>query len=241
MRFARQLAAELGQAGFVVVSGFARGIDSAAHRGALEAGTVGVMAGGVDVIYPPENRDLYGQLVEAGAALSEHPCGTAPLARHFPQRNRLVSGMSLGVVVVEAAVRSGSLITARLALDQGRELFAVPGSPLDPRARGANDLIRRGATLVQGVEDILEVLQPQLPRRPAPLADHVADGAAIDESTLAGARRRVLELVSSAPTPIDEIIRQCHLSPPAVLTAILELELAGRLQRHPGNHVSTVC
>ncbi len=241
MRFARQLAAELGSAGFVVVSGFARGIDSAAHHGALQAGTVGVMAGGVDVVYPPENRDLYETLIEAGVALSEQPCGTAPLARHFPQRNRLVSGMSLGVVVVEAAIKSGSLITARRALDQGRELFAVPGSPLDPRARGVNDLIRRGATLVQGVEDVLEVLQPQLPRRPEPLAGRIEEGPAIDEDTIAGARRIVLEMISSAPTPIDEIIRQCHLSPPAVLTAILELELAGRLQRHPGNHVSSVC
>jgi DNA processing protein len=245
MRFARQLAAELGAAGFVVVSGFARGIDSAAHHGALQAGTAGVMAGGVDVVYPPENQDLYGALIEAGAALSEQPCGTAPLARHFPQRNRLVSGMSLGVIVVEAAVKSGSLITARRALDQGRELFAVPGSPLDPRARGANELIRGGATLIQGADDVLEVLRPQIPRRPtdvaAGLPDGIAEAPAMDENSVAGARTAVLEMISSAPTPIDEIIRQCHLSPPVVLTAILELELAGRLQRHPGNHVSSVC
>lgn len=241
MRFARQLAAELGTAGFVVVSGFARGIDSAAHHGALASGTAGVMAGGVDVVYPPENRDLYAALIESGVALSEQPCGLAPLARHFPQRNRLVSGMSLGVVVVEAAVKSGSLITARLAGEQGRELFAVPGSPLDPRARGTNELIRQGATLVQGVEDILEVLRPQLPRRAAASLGRVEEPAAIDEGAVADARRSVLEMISSAPTPIDEIIRQCHLSPPVVLTAILELELAGRLQRHPGNHVSSVC
>jgi DNA processing protein len=239
-RFARQLGSELGAAGFVVVSGFARGIDSAAHRGALESGTAAVMAGGVDVVYPPEHEALYASLIEKGVALSEQPCGLAPVARHFPQRNRLVSGMSLGVIVVEAAVKSGSLITARLAGEQGRELFAVPGSPLDPRARGANELIRNGATLIQGAEDVLEVLRPQLPRHAEIAPGGIAEAAAVDEGAVADARRVVLEMISPAPTPIDEIIRQCHLSPPAVLTAILELELAGRLQRHSGNHVSSV-
>lgn len=244
VRFARQLAADLGTAGLVVVSGFARGIDSAAHRGALASGTLAVMAGGVDVVYPPENEALYGELIAQGAALSELPCGTTPLARHFPQRNRLVSGLSLGVVVVEAAFKSGSLITARRALDQGRELFAVPGSPLDPRARGANDLIRRGATLIQGAEDVLEVLAPQIaapPRRQFAAAPGPTGGAESAPVDVSAARQSVLDLISPTPAPIDEIVRQCHLSPAAVLTAILELELAGRLQRHPGNQVSSIC
>lgn len=244
-RFARQLAADLGADGLVVVSGFARGIDSAAHRGALASGTIAVMAGGVDVIYPPENEALYGDLLGQGAALSELPCGTTPLARHFPQRNRLVSGLSLGVIVVEAAFKSGSLITARRALDQGRELFAVPGSPLDPRARGANDLIRRGATLIQGAEDVLEVLRPQLERPPtavaAPTPATLWNPPENAPEDVSAARQSVLDLISPAPTPIDEILRQCHLSAAAVLTAILELELAGRLQRHPGNQVSSIC
>jgi DNA processing protein len=167
--------------------------------------------------------------------------GLEPQARHFPQRNRLVSGISLGVVVVEAAVRSGSLITARLAGEQGRQLFAVPGSPLDPRARGANELIRQGATLIQGAADVLDELRPQLAgtgTRPVPPT--LADPPVVDEMTLDSARRSVLELISPAPTPIDEIIRQCHLSPPAVQTAILELELAGRLVRHTGNQISLI-
>ena len=172
-RLARDLAAELGLGGLVVISGLARGIDAAAHLGALETGSVAVVAGGADVVYPAENRGLYDALARQGAIVAELPLGTEPQARHFPRRNRIISGMALGVVVVEAAARSGSLITARFALEQGREVFAVPGSPLDPRARGCNDLLRHGATLTENVADVLSQLGPQLggieQLRPVPL------------------------------------------------------------------------
>ncbi len=161
-KFAHMLARDLGEAGLVVVSGLARGIDSAAHEAGLEHGTVAVVAGGVDVIYPPENEPLYRAIAGQGAVISEMRLGEAPQARHFPRRNRLISGLARGVVIVEAAERSGSLITANYALEQGREVFAVPGSPLDPRARGANRLIREGATLIESAEDVLAVLRPML-------------------------------------------------------------------------------
>lgn len=238
VRFARQLAADLGRAGLTVVSGLARGIDTAAHQGALETGTVAVMAGGVDIVYPPENDRLYAEILERGAIVSEMPPGLEPQARHFPRRNRIVSGMSVGVVVVEASPKSGSLITARLAGEQGREVFAVPGSPLDPRARGTNDLIRQGATLTEGAADVLDALghapgdtafatpeQPETPAFPP-------------EAELLTTRQRVIEKLGPTPVPVDEIIRQCQLAPATVLTILLELELAGRLTRHPGNQVS---
>lgn len=244
VRFARQLAADLGQAGFTIVSGLARGIDTGAHHGSLATGTVAVMAGGVDIIYPPENEGLYGQILETGAAVSEMRLGLEPRAPHFPRRNRLISGLSRGVVVVEAALRSGSLITARLAGEQGREVFAVPGSPLDPRARGANDLLRQGATLVEGAEDILRVLAPS-----TPFAVAEAPGTPRDLTTLPSpetgpeldaARQKIIEKLGINPVPVDEIVRQCHLSPTTVLTVLLELELGGRLTRHPGNQVSVL-
>jgi len=170
-RFSRDLAAALGQGGIVVVSGLARGIDAAAHLGALETGSIAVVAGGLDVVYPEENRGLHEALTRQGAIVAELPLGTEPQARHFPRRNRIISGMALGVVVVEAAARSGSLITARFALEQGRDVFAVPGSPLDPRCRGSNDLLRHGAILTENAEDVLSHLQPQLtnPAPPPPL------------------------------------------------------------------------
>ena len=241
VRFARQLAAELGEAGLVVVSGLARGIDTAAHRGALASGTVAVMAGGVDVIYPPENDGLYAEILEAGAIASEMPPGLKPTERHFPRRNRIVSGMAVGVVVVEAAMRSGSLITARLAGEQGREVFAVPGSPLDPRARGSNNLIRQGAILVESAADVLEALggairapaERSAPRLEAPLAE-----ALPAEAGLLTAHEQVAAKLGPSPVPVDEIVRQCQLAPAVVLTILLELELAGRLTRHPGNQVS---
>ena len=189
-RFGRDLAAALGQGGIVVVSGLARGIDAAAHLGALETGSVAVVAGGVDVVYPEENRGLHEALARQGAIVAELPLGTEPQARHFPRRNRIISGMALGVVVVEAAARSGSLITARFALEQGRDVFAVPGSPLDPRCRGSNDLLRHGATLTESAEDVLSQLGPQLNarqrRRPRvrrfrpPAADGLAAGRGAD-------------------------------------------------------------
>ncbi len=247
-RFCRDLAAALGQGGIVVVSGLARGIDAAAHLGALETGSVAVVAGGVDVVYPEENRGLHEALAREGAIVAELPLGTEPQARHFPRRNRLISGMALGVVVVEAAARSGSLITARFALEQGRDVFAVPGSPLDPRCRGSNDLLRHGAILTEGAEDVLSQLRPQLkhpsappPPRPSlpppammgwPLAGTqapVADDAALELIT---------ERLGPTPVAVDELVRQCHLSAAAVATLLLELELAGRVERHPGNLVS---
>jgi DNA processing protein len=243
---ARDLARALGAAGFVVVSGMARGIDAEAHRGALASGTVAVLAGGVDVCYPRENADLYASIAERGVLVSEAPPGMAPQARHFPRRNRLISGLARGVLVVEANLRSGSLITARTAAEQGREVFAVPGSPLDPRARGCNDLIRQGATLTEGAADVLAVLGSlSAPSLSAPSlasgtdaiepATPAADGAAADE-----ARRAVAEMLSPAPVAVDEIIRTCQLSPALVSTILLEWELAGRLERHPGNRVSSI-
>jgi DNA processing protein len=240
IKFATSLARDLGQAGLVVVSGLARGIDYAAHKGSLETGTVAVVAGGIDVVYPPENGALYDAIGAQGAIVSEMPLGMAPLPRHFPRRNRLISGLARGVAVVEAAERSGSLITANYALEQGREVFAVPGSPLDPRAKGANRLIREGATLTESAQDILAVLGPILGHAFAepegvgstpPLDPHLA------EEEADRIRAAVEEKLSPAPVDVDELIRQCGAPAPAVLTVMLELELAGRVQRHPGNRI----
>jgi len=220
------------------VSGLARGIDTSAHEAALAVGTVAVVAGGVDIVYPPENEKLYAAIKNQGVVLSEMRLGEAPQARHFPRRNRIISGLARGVVVVEAAEKSGSLITAQCALDQGREVFAVPGSPLDPRARGANRLIREGATLTEGAEDILSVLSPMLgsgfgePEAPAPIS------AEAMEAEADRIRAVVEQALGPAPVEIDELIRQLGLPAAAVLTVILELELAGRCARHPGNKVS---
>lgn len=239
-RFARDVAAQLGHHGILVISGLARGIDAAAHEGAVATGTAAVLAGGIDQVYPEENRALQERISEHGILVAEMPVGTEPQARHFPRRNRIISGMSLGVVVVEAAMRSGSLITARFALDQGREVFAVPGSPLDPRCRGTNDLIRNGAILVESVDDILRELAPHLA---SPLAERKQDfltGPALppSEMDLNRARERVTQLLSPTPVPVDELVRQCQLSPALVITTLLELELGGHLERHPGNQVS---
>jgi DNA processing protein len=246
-RFCRDLAAALGQGGIVVISGLARGIDAAAHLGALETGSVAVVAGGVDVVYPEENRGLHGALARQGAIVAELPLGTEPQARHFPRRNRLISGMALGVVVVEAAARSGSLITARFALEQGRDVFAVPGSPLDPRCRGSNDLLRHGAILTEGAEDVLSQLGPQLKHPAPPPARPSLPPRSVMDWPPAAAQAPVaddaaLELITErlGPTPVavDELVRQCHLSAASVATLLLELELAGRVERHPGNLVS---
>jgi DNA processing protein len=242
-RFARRLAEDLGAAGFLVVSGFARGIDTAVHIGALTTGTAGVLAGGIDVIYPSENTELYGEIIAHGALISEVEPGVQPQARHFPRRNRLISGISRGVVVVEANLRSGSLITARTALEQGREVFAVPGSPLDPRARGANDLIRQGATLTESADDVLGVLGEMerstvAGRREAEIQAPMA--AVPDDTEMAAARLAIAENLSSSPVTVDEIIRTCQLSPAVVTNVLLEWELAGRLERHPGNKISLI-
>jgi DNA processing protein len=234
-RFARGLAHELGQRDLVVVSGLARGIDSAAHDGALETGTIGVIAGGIDVFYPPENEERQKALFERGLVIAEMPPGTEPRARHFPYRNRIIAGMSSGTVVVEAAPRSGSLITARLAAEAGREVMAVPGSPLDPRAQGCNQLIRDGATLVQNAADVMEAVRPFASRvhaspsayEPAPEAMNGDDALGVVE-----------ELLGPSPVPVDEIIRLSGASSGAVQMALLELDLAGRLDRHAGGKIS---
>jgi len=247
-RFARDLAAELGRSGLVVISGLARGIDGAAHLGGLETGSIAVVAGGADVVYPAENRGLYDALVRQGAVVAELPLGTEPQARHFPRRNRIISGMALGVVVVEAAARSGSLITARLALEQGREVFAVPGSPLDPRARGCNDLLRHGATLTENAADVLSQLGPQLrgaeplrPNRPVamPVALQLPSQSTAHPVSEEAGQELILERLGPTPVAVDELVRQCQMSAAAVATLLLELELAGRVERHPGNLVSS--
>ncbi len=238
---ARRLAADLGRAGLVVCSGLARGVDAAAHEGSLAGGTVAVMAGGLDVVYPPEHERLYADVVAAGAAVSEMPPGTQPQASHFPRRNRIVSGLALGVVVVEAGLKSGSLITARLAAEQGREVFAVPGSPLDPRAQGPNDLLRHGATLTETADDVVRVLA-DLMRRPLaePRSGGFRDAVPVlpGDGEVAAARATVTECLAPTPVTVDEIIRQCQLSPSVVSLVLLELELAGRLERLPGNQVA---
>ena len=243
-RLAERFAADLGACGWVIASGLARGIDTAAHRAALETGTVAVLAGGVDVVYPPENAELYDAICAKGAVISEIAPGTQPQARHFPRRNRLISGLARGVLVVEAALRSGALITARMALEQGREVFAVPGSPLDPRARGPNDLIRQGATLAEDADDVVNALEGAAPlRRALPPEDQdvvVAGDAAADADDLEAARRSVAEALSPAPATVDELARSCQLSLAVVTTVLLEWELAGRLERHPGNRVALV-
>ncbi len=246
IRYTQGLARELGKTGLSVVSGLARGIDTAAHGGSLDSGTLAVLAGGADIVYPPENQDLYEAISERGAVISEMPPGTRPQARHFPRRNRLISGLALGVVVIEAAEKSGSLITARFALEQGREVFAVPGSPLDPRCRGSNRLIKQGAVLVQSAEDVIEVIGPMVQQpalweapaqakkgAPEPHQPCVAADAGSESE-----RRRVIDLLSSTPIGVDDLIRLSELTPASVITILLELELAGRLDRHAGNQVS---
>jgi DNA processing protein len=235
-RFARGLAYDLGLQDLVVVSGLARGIDSAAHDGALESGTVGVIAGGIDVFYPPENEQRQQDMYERGLVVAEMPPGTEPRARHFPYRNRIIAGISAGTVVVEAAPRSGSLITARLAAEAGREVMAVPGSPLDPRAQGCNQLIRDGATLVQNARDVVEELGPMEARVRSMATDYRAEPHMANGSD--DAMSLVEDLLGPSPAPVDEIIRLSGASSGSVQMALLELDLAGRLDRHAGGKVS---
>lgn len=240
-KFAQTIAGELGESGLVVTSGLARGIDTAAHEGSLGTGTCAVVAGGIDIVYPPENQNLYDRIRAEGVIVSEMPLGQAPQARHFPRRNRIISGLSRGVVIVEAAEGSGSLITANYALEQNREVFAVPGSPLDPRARGTNRLIREGAILTESAGDVLNVLKPIIgaafrepngqcfgdePRRQQ--IDAEADRI----------RKQIVELLAPSPIEADELVRQTGAPVAVVLAVLLELELAGRITRHSGNKVS---
>lgn len=232
-RIARGLAQQLGQAGHVVISGMARGIDGAAHEGALPTGTVAVLGGGVDDVYPPEHADLYARLVDQGCVVSESPVGARAQARDFPRRNRIISGLSRGVVVVEAEIRSGSLITARLAAEQGRDVFAVPGSPLDPRARGPNELLRQGAILCEGIEDIERAFSTLRTLREPPSEPLAYDGD-LDDAFL----ERVAALLSPTPTPRDEIARAVGAPVAQVAAALLELSLAGRAELLPGGLAS---
>jgi DNA processing protein len=244
IKLAGRLAHELGEAGLAVVSGLARGIDAAAHRASLATGTVAVLAGGHSRIYPPEHVELAGAILANGVAVSEMPFDWEPRAHDFPRRNRLISGLAVGVLVIEAARRSGSLITTRLALEQGREVFAVPGSPLDPRAEGSNSLLKQGATLVTEAEDVIAVLRPILGQplersmeepAPAPIAPPPpAAEPGTDE------RGRIVELLGPTPVSIDDLVRLAGRSPAVVRIVLLELEVAGRLQRHGGGLVSLV-
>ncbi len=252
-RIAERLARALGEAGFTVVSGLARGIDAATHRGALASGTIAVLPGGIDQPYPPQNRTLFDAIAADGLALAENPPGFQARAQDFPRRNRIVAGLAAGVVVIEAAARSGSLITARLAADEGRQVFVVPGSPLDPRNAGGHDLIRNGATLVTSAGDIAEALadsiaapprsrtapnpNPKRPVRafsppPAPAEPSVGNGPEAGDS--------LLSALGPVPVTVDELARRCHLSSGAVAAMLLDLELAGRVERHPGQRVSLI-
>lgn len=242
-KLAETLARDLGTQGYTIISGLARGIDTAAHQASLATGTVAVLAGGVDRVYPEENRKLHESILgQGGCILSDQPLGTEPQARLFPRRNRLISGLSLGVVVVEAAFQSGSLITARMALEQGREVFAVPGSPLDPRCRGTNDLIRQGAVLTESAQDILTHILHAPPRTlfavKEPDQAHLDSNInALNNNNREEIQQVILENLSPAPVLVDELIRQCAFSAPAVLSVLLDLELAGMVERQAGNKV----
>lgn len=236
-RFARELAFQLGQMEITVVSGLARGIDTAAHAGSLDNGTVAVIAGGIDNIYPPENGALQDAIAERGLLIAEQPPGTEPRARHFPYRNRIIAGLCAGTVVIEAAPKSGSLITARLAAEAGREVMAIPGSPLDPRSRGCNQLIREGANLVQNAAEVAEIIRPldirvmaQAPRRVAPPVQPSHDS---DDRE----REAVTDLMGLTYVSVDELIRQSGCSQAAVQMVLLEMELAGKLERGAGGMV----
>ncbi|MNU90241.1 hypothetical protein D3C71_801010 [compost metagenome] len=234
-RIARGLSQQLGEAGHVVVSGLARGIDAAAHLGALPTGTVAVLGGGVDDIYPSENADLYRQIVEQGCIVSESPVGARAQARDFPRRNRIISGLSRGVIVVEAEIRSGSLITARLANEQGRDVFAVPGSPLDPRSKGPNELLRQGAILCEGLEDVERAFTTLRTLREPP-SDSPFQGAPddLDQALI----EQIVALLSPTPIPRDELARALDLPIGVVAAALLELNLAGRATLLPGGLAS---
>lgn len=240
-QFARKLANDAGARSVTVVSGLARGIDTAAHTGSLASGTVAVMASGIDYVYPNENIALYDAIAKQGAIITEQPVGLAPHARSFPGRNRIISGMSLGTVVVEASLKSGSLITARFALEQDRDVFAVPGSPLDPRCKGTNSLIKQGAAVCESIEDIMPLLVREQRFSFREQAGSEFDSAAAvksDAGELSEARLLVQAKLSYSAVSIDELLVQCQLTPNMLSLILLELELAGRLNRLPGHKVA---
>jgi len=253
-KFAQHLATELGKEDFVIASGLARGIDTAAHEGSLETGTIAVVAGGLDIVYPRENQQLYEQICDQGLIIAESPLGMEPIARHFPKRNRIVSGLSAGIIVIEATKRSGSLITARMAAEQGRDIYAVPGYPSDPRAQGPNKLIQDGAMLIQSADDIIQnhkrfggtMLPPSQgnffedPTKQSPLSQYpLAQNMAQDNAPSLNDQIRadILSALSQMPTEINELSRSLHIPITTLQLALLEMELAGRLQRLSGNRV----
>jgi DNA processing protein len=241
MKMARALAADLGRDGYCIISRLARGIDTAAHQGGLATGTIGVLAGGLDRPYPPENVGLCEEIAQSGGAIiSEMPFGWEPRAQDFPRRNRIVAGLSLGLVVVEAAMRSGSLISARLAGEMGRLVFAVPGSPLDPRAAGTNGLLKDGAILVTGATDVTDALAPMTSTPPPPNALNESPDFAATAPPADDERSRLVEALGPVPVEVDDIIRHTGLHPAQVFMILLELDLAGRLERHSGGAVSLV-
>ncbi|MFN7612706.1 MAG: DNA-processing protein DprA [Alphaproteobacteria bacterium] len=240
--FARKLAIEFGEAGYLVVSGLARGIDAAAHRGALAKGTVAVIGGGINNVYPPENAVLFEEIAATGAIISEMPFGANPHARSFPGRNRIIAGMSRAVAVIEASLKSGSLITANFACEYGRDVFAVPGSPMDPRCQGTNHLIREGAGMLESARDVLGNLAPleRLPLAEPEIGNFAESAMASDSSLLDSARKVMTAALGPSPTLLEDVMAATELPPHLVMVVLLELELAGRLQRHPGGRVSLV-
>ncbi len=238
-KFTRQLAAELGEAGFAIASGLARGIDTAAHEASLATGTIAVVAGGIDVVYPPENAKLHAAICDNGLMISEMIMASVPKAEHFPRRNRIISGLSRAIVVVEAALRSGSLITARLANEQGRDVYAVPGSPLDPRSEGTNKLIRQGATLLTSARDILDELPSEITPTQGRFREPEPPLLATTEVT-GNDRACIASLLSPTPIAVDDLLRESRLSPAAVSEILMELELAGRIARYPQGTVALV-
>lgn len=244
-RLTERFAGELGEAGFVVVSGLARGIDGAAHKGALQRGTIAVVAGGVDHVYPPEHADLQEEVARHGLLLSDQPMGLTPRAGHFPRRNRIVAGIAQATLVIEATENSGALITARLAAENGRDVFAVPGSPLEPRSRGCNRLIRDGAMLVETTQDILDGLAMDnraIPRGTAPAMPELPfeEPEESVEETPEDGHERLVAALGPVPVEVDELVRRCQVTAAEAQMMLLELELAGRIERHPGNRISLV-
>ncbi|GGD05242.1 DNA-processing protein DprA [Aquisalinus flavus] len=242
-RMAGDLARDLGMAGLVVVSGLARGIDGAAHAAALSSGTIAAVAGGIDVLYPPEHRDLTEEIARRGAVVSERPIGFKPTGKDFPRRNRIISGLSLGVIVVEAAVKSGTLITARYAAEQGRDVFSVPGSPLDPRCQGTNRLIRDGAMLIENAQDVIDSLNEATNSLREPAGDLFDDVDAVemDAGALASARREIIGLLSYTPVHRDILLREASGPPAIIADALLDLVLSGEAEEHTGGRFSLSC
>lgn len=246
LRFAHKIAKDLSDNEIIIVSGFARGIDTAAHKASIEKGTIAVLAGGIDNIYPPENKELYSEIIAKGLIVAELPLGSIPRPQNFPQRNRIISGLSQAVAVIEATLKSGSLLTAKIALQQNREIFAVPGFPLDPRYQGTNYLLKQGAHLLESARDIIEVVENSKIKRYSLFEqenkfltiEKIKKREDFTEKLLTQARSEIIKLVSVSPTSVDEIISTTKISSTAVLTAIVELELAGKVIRHYGNKIS---